>query len=131
MKLTVLTLDEHPRLEWRKVLTDYYRKTGDWMVYSLFPCIIISEGDAFEERICIGDGAFSFSKAPVWNGSCSVLPLKDGSDPLPGLFISMGEAKPYPFPEIRTTAGGIALVEADGGAFRILRSRHLRKGTAF
>ncbi len=35
MKITVLTLDEKPRLEWRKALTEYYQKTGDWTVYRL------------------------------------------------------------------------------------------------
>ena len=48
MLLTALTLDESPRLRWRKILTEYFRVTGDWSVYSLSPCIIVGEGDVVE-----------------------------------------------------------------------------------
>ncbi len=124
--MTVLTLDEEPRLRWRKELTEYYRKTGDWTVYSLFPCIIASYEDVFDERMDIGDGEYSFQEKAVWDGRFSLLPpARPGTE---GLFVSASpEASEYSFPALRTTVSGIALIDYSGESFRILRFRHLRK----
>ncbi len=131
MLLTVLTLDEAPRLEWRRVLTGYYRQTGDWSVYTLFPCIIFAEGDYYDNFISIGNGTYTFTSEPKWNGSCAVLPVKTGSVPdyalSPGLFISKKKNTRYSFPEIKTTVDGIALIDSSENRFSVLRSRHLRK----
>ena len=131
MLLTVLTLDEAPRLEWRRVLTGYYRQTGDWSVYTLFPCIIFAEGDYYDNFISIGNGTYTFSSVPQWNGSCAVLPVKTGPVPAyassPGLFISKEKNTQYSFPEIKTTVDGIALIDSSENRFSVLRSRHLRR----
>ena len=132
MQMTVLTLDEAPRLSWRKALTEYYRKTGDWSVYSLFPCILLSFDDHFASQIPIGNGLYEFSGKATWNGYLSILSVEAGVLPEfavnAGLYISDKKVEnTYDFPAIRTTAGGVALVEKDDTSFKILRFRRLRK----
>ena len=126
MKITVLTLDEKPRLEWRKALTEYYQKTGDWTVYRLMPCIIVSESDIFEEDFEIGDGRFFFPQKAVKRGNFYVLPPTEGRLG-GGLFVSFADPEDYVFPEIRTSAGGLALLDITEDGFRILRQRRLQK----
>lgn len=132
MRLTVLTLDESPRLEWRRELTRYYQETGDWSIYSLFPGIIISLSDLFDSDIDIGDGYYTFSPEPVFNGFAYVLPVRTGKTRFDteGLFISKKQPH-YSFPEIKTSVSGIMLVEAENDRYRIIRSRRLRKDRAY
>lgn len=132
MLLTVLLLDENPRLQWRKVATEYFQETGDWTVYSLFPCIILKEGDYFDKDQEIGNGRYTLSQKASWNGKFSTLPVIGGTLPHyaenAGLFISQMEDKSgYPFPEIETGVSSVALIELRDESFRILRSRRLRK----
>ena len=132
MLLTALTLDESPRLRWRKILTEYFRVTGDWSVYSLSPCIIVGEGDVFSTSFSIGNGSITFAPSPCWNGRFMVLPAEKPClltpDLDPGLFISCRkELTGYDFPRFHATIDGVALIEKEAGSFRILRSRHLRK----
>ena len=129
MKLTVLTLDEFSRLEWRKELTRYFRITGDWSIYLMPPCILIGKGDSFDDTIDIGNGCYSFSRKAVFNGFAYILPIESGivRTESEGLFVSWNHAASYEFPAIRAAVGGIALVEWENNAFRIIRSRRLRK----
>ncbi len=129
---TVLTLSEKDRLLWRGILTRYYRKTGDWGSYALFPAIILADGDFFSLGIDIGDGMYGYSGEMARRGWASVLPIEDGSLPQyaasPGLFITAGQARPFPFTPGSVSVRSLALVRISEGSFRILRERPLRKG---
>lgn len=130
MILTVLTLNESPRLRWRKILREYFRFSGDWTIYALPPCIILAEGNHFDDDIDIGNGIYSFSAEPCWTGRFSILPITGGNIPPfsenPGLFTSMRKTS-HEFPSIEISVDGAMLLEAENEAFRILRFRHLRK----
>ena len=132
MRYTVLTLDETPRLEWRRMLTGYFRATGDWSAYAMPPCIILSCGkDFFEEEASIGNGICTAGGTMIWNGAASVLPVHADTLPYyaenPGLFVSFSRPGTISFPAFQVSVGSLALLEADGTSFRVIRSRRLRK----
>ena len=131
MTLTVLTLDEKPRLEWRKVLTKVFRDTGDWTVYALPPCIILGDSSLYDKEIPIGRGIYRCSAAPEWTGYASVLPVIEGALPQgardPGLFLSMSPDAAPGDGDVTVSVRSAALIEADGTSFRIIRQRPLRK----
>ena len=119
MTLTVLTLNEKPRLEWRKQLTDIFRDTGDWTVYALPPCIILGESSLYDREIPIGSGIYRC--LPVIEG---VLPQNAEN---PGLFLSLSQEAAAMDRDITVSVRSAALIEADGTSFRILRQRPLKR----
>lgn len=131
MTLTVLTLNEKPRLEWRKQLTDVFRDTGDWTVYALPPCIILGESSLYDREIPIGSGIYRCSAEPEWTGYASVLPVIEGVLPQdaenPGLFLSLSQEAAAMDRDITVSVRSAALIEADGTSFRILRQRPLKR----
>ena len=80
----------------------------------------------------IGNGLYEFSGKATWNGYLSILSVEAGVLPEfavnAGLYVSDKKVEnTYEFPAIRTTAGGVALVEKDDTSFKVLRFRRLRK----
>lgn len=127
-RIALLTLIREDELRWRKTLTSYFRETGDYLSYALFPSIVLSSREDIDGEIAIGDGVFCHSSEPEHNGFCWVLPLKGLEG---GLFLTRAESIcPYSFPEGRVTVQGAALVEAGESSFRVIRQRPLLRGRA-
>ncbi len=129
MRTLALSINERDRLSFRKYLTDLYRRTGIYTVYSFPPAIVLGEGE-FDRKIDIKDGVFSFGgNLAEWNG----LYLLESQTPLlneiakidkPGLFIARESTKVTESFTFRVKS--LMLVEFSENSFSVISERPLK-----
>lgn len=130
--ITALLLSEYDRLRWRKKLQNLYKENGDWMVYALPPCIILSSDNHFDEKTDIGDGCYHVEGKTICSDSAVILraegTLPSYSDENAGLFITADRTRNYDFSSDTVKADTLALimVNDEENSFRILRTRPLK-----